>query len=98
MTDKEIKMWQDDLDMIEMLRTENEKLKERIAYLERSNNRREETIIDYRLYCLEQLNIFEKAIDTLQVGIKTYNGGGSRTALFEVISDTKNILNKEVSE
>lgn len=27
MTDKEIKMWQEDLDMIEMLRTENEILK-----------------------------------------------------------------------
>ena len=39
----------------------------------------------------------DETIKTLEWGIKTYKNGGSRTALFEVISDSKNIL-KEVSE
>lgn len=39
----------------------------------------------------------DKAIETLEWGIKSYHNSGSRTALFEVISDSKSIL-KEVSE
>lgn len=36
-----------------------------------------------------------KAKELLKLGISLYNGSGSRTALFEVISDTKSILNGE---
>ena len=39
--------------------------------------------------------VIDKAIEILQIGVNTYNNGGSRTALFEVISDLKDIL-KEV--
>lgn len=35
-------------DCIENLKQENQQLKERIAYLERSNNRREDTILEQR--------------------------------------------------
>lgn len=43
----------------------------------------------------KQKEIIDSAIDILKIGITTYNGGGSRTALFEVISDTLNTLKKE---
>lgn len=46
-------------------------------------------------YLLELENRIDSAIDILELGITTYNGGGSRTALFEVISDTLNTLKKE---
>lgn len=45
----------------------------------------------------KQKEVIDKAIKTLEFGINTYNNGGSRTALFEVISDSKNML-EEVSE
>ena len=39
----------DDLEYVKKLQQENQKFQERIEYLERSNNRREDTIIGYRL-------------------------------------------------
>lgn len=36
-------------------------------------------------------------IESYEWGVKTYHNSGSRTALFEVISDSKDIL-EEVSE
>ena len=42
------------LDYITNLQQENERLKERVAYLERSNNRREVTIIGLRFVVAEQ--------------------------------------------
>lgn len=47
MTDKEIKMWQDDLDMIEMLRKENEKLKEQLSRKTLQLNTQREKFIKY---------------------------------------------------
>jgi len=48
---------------------------------------------DYEIRRLHK--VIDKAIKTLEWGAKTYNNGGSRTALFEVISDSKTVL-KEV--
>lgn len=45
----------------------------------------------------KQKEVIDKAIETLEWGIKSYHNSGSRTALFEVISDSKSIL-KEVLE
>ena len=61
----EIKGYQKD---IKALQQENERLKERIAYLERSNNRREDTIIGLRFEVAEQEDYksrCEKAIPIL---------------------------------
>lgn len=44
---------------IDFLVQENEKLKERIAYLERSNNRRETTILEQK----EEINDLEDKVD-----------------------------------
>lgn len=56
------------LDYITNLQQENERLKERVAYLERSNNRREDTIIGLRFEVAEQEDYksrCEKAIPIL---------------------------------
>lgn len=37
---------------------------------------------------------FNKAIENLRIGIDTYNNGGSRTSLFECISDSIDILER----
>lgn len=53
---------------IEILQQENKQLKERIAYLERSNNRREDTILEQRqeISDLEDnWNMLKEFIDTL---------------------------------
>lgn len=57
------------LDYITNLQQENERLKERVAYLERSNNRREDTIIGLRFEVAEQEDYksrCEKAIELLE--------------------------------
>lgn len=40
----------------------------------------------------KQKEVIEEAIDTLQIGVNTYNNEGSRRALFEVISEVKGTL------
>ena len=55
-------------DCIEILQQENKQLKERIEYLERSNNRREDTILEQRqeISNLEDnWNMLKEFIDTL---------------------------------
>ena len=51
----------------EQLQQENEKLKERIEYLERSNNRREDTIIEQR----QEISDLEDNWNKLKKYIKT---------------------------
>ena len=50
---------------IEKLRKENKQLQERIEYLERSNNRREDTIIEQR----QEINDLEILIESLCLGV-----------------------------
>lgn len=52
----------------------------------------------FNTICNEHYNINErnnKAVKELNVGINTYNGHGSRTALFECINSARNILRGE---
>ena len=49
---------------IELLQQENEQLKERITYLENSNNRREETIINLRHE--QQLDKYKEVIEDVR--------------------------------
>ena len=50
---------------IEKLRKENKQLQERIEYLERSNNRREDTIIEQR----QEIKDLEILIESLCLGV-----------------------------
>ena len=50
---------------IEKLRKENKKLQGRIKYLERSNNRREDTILEQR----QEINDLEILIESLCLGV-----------------------------
>jgi len=121
MTDKEIKMWQDDLDMIEMLRKENEKLKkqycertdcsgrignskkveelqQRIDYLERSNNRRESTILELREEITEKDTKINKAIEELKKGLHELDIRKKEEIYIEQYLENAVDILKEVSE
>lgn len=61
---------------IENLEQENNQLKERVSYLERSNNRREETILDLRSENVDLATKIEKAIEIIEgcnLGIFDYS-------------------------
>ena len=51
-------------DLIIQLSKENQQSKERIEYLERSNNRKEETIIDLRTE--QQLDLYKSVLDEIR--------------------------------
>lgn len=53
------------MEEIEKLRKKNKQLKERIEYLERSNNRREDTILEQR----QEINDLEILIENLYLGV-----------------------------
>ena len=48
------------------LQQENERLKERIAYLERSNDRREDTILGLRQEIIDAEDVIDKAIEIIK--------------------------------
>lgn len=59
----------DDLEYVKKLQQENQKFQERIEYLERSNNRREDTIIGYRL---EDIGIVAELEEWLKETLEDY--------------------------
>ena len=52
------------LNIIGDLQQENQQLKERVAYLERSNDRKEETIIDLRME--QELDLYKSALNEVR--------------------------------
>lgn len=74
----------------EELQQENHRLKERVAYLERSNNRREETIIDLREE--QQLDLYKSVTD--EVRGKLNEHGKGEFDLWNKINGALEILDK----
>ena len=70
---------------IELLQQENEQLKERITYLENSNNRREETIINLRHE--KQLDKYKEVIEEVREVIDTYKYVENDDGMYEPILD-----------
>ena len=85
------KHWQLLLSYIEQLEKENKILKE--------NAEHNDKVVDKVNWENKQLeNNRDKAIELLNIGITTYNNGGSRTALFGVIEDSRDILKGDSDE
>lgn len=59
---------------ISFLEQENEKLKERIEYLERSNNRREDTILEQRKEISNLEDKIDKAVEYINKHSRDENG------------------------
>lgn len=76
---------------------ENKKLKERIEYLERSNNRREDTILEQRQEISDLEDKIDKAINNSQYWIDYYTRLNSDERIALRLQENIDIL-KEVSE
>lgn len=89
------------LDYITNLQQENEKLKERIDYLERSNNRREDTIQSLRFEIAEQGDYksrIDKAIEYIEEHTEKINKRFTIPKIDFNYNDLLNILKGEDNE
>lgn len=62
--------WNSILEYIDKLQEENKQLKERVAYLEKSNNRREETILEQRQEISNLEDNWNRLKENLRTNIK----------------------------
>ena len=78
------------LSQVEKLTQENNDMKERIGYLERSNNRKEETIIDLRME--QELDKYKSVIDKAIKLIKECTSSPDKYENFIDYYETKSLL------
>lgn len=84
---------------IEEVRRNEDRLIERIEYLERSNNRREETILDLRNDIIELCNIIDKISDYVESNMVEGYDGYIRSCglgILNIIGEKKEYGQKEV--
>lgn len=77
-------------DRFEQLQQENQQLKERIDYLERSNNRREDTIIEDR----EEITTLYSVLDEIRELVSHFSGGQICECSKELGMQIEKILDK----
>ena len=71
--------------LIDKLQQENQQLQERIEYLERSNNRREDTIIEQRQEISNLEDNWNKLKEYIEYELKTSFKSSSRFYYFSII-------------
>ena len=82
------------INYINVLELENESLKERIEYLERSNNRREDTILEQRQEISDLKDNWDKLKEHLT---NRYNNGTESISYREVFIEIKEMM-KELEQ
>lgn len=84
----------DTCEEIRTLKEENQRLKERIEYLERSNNRREDTIMSLRDEIIDQKD-YENVLNELEKWVYQFREEHKNdTGIFDKFLTTREVLDK----
>lgn len=76
-----------------LLKKENKQLKERIEYLERSNNRREDTILEQRQEISDLEDNWNKLKEKVNEGMRVYRNRG-----YDLVFDIEEISKEDLNE
>lgn len=78
---------------VEMIEEENQQLQERIEYLERSNNRREDTILEQRQEISDLEDNWNKLKEKVNEGMRTY-----RNKNYDLVFDIEEIPKEDLND